>query len=397
VIGIFAAAAVFALSACAVPPDAAADGGATEGSVLIGVFEPLSGSERAGGAAEIAGIELAHSLRPEVLGRPVELVRSDNRSDLDGARNAARLLAWRGVSVVIGSYGNTLSLAGGEVFEELGLPAIAVTNGNPLVTNTNDCYFRVRPLDTFQGVAAAKYAVEKLATTRAAVMRDTDSDYSVAMCQAFSDKYISLTGNPDAVAYTFDYGAGTDDYSSGLRDIRDAGAEAVFLPAEAGDALAAAGQAREIGLEAVFVGTELWEADDTLLKATDSALLSRLAFSSAQGRDSGRTARRDEFLRAFSARFGGVTEPGPSVALGFDAYMLAIDAIERAGSAERGAVRQALAETRSFPGASGEISFDENGDPIKPVPIMAARDGAFVNIYTAEPKWAVATEAAILP
>jgi branched-chain amino acid transport system substrate-binding protein len=356
--------------------------------VRIGVFEPLSGKDKEFGEPELAGIELAHSIRAEALGKPVELIIADNHSDIDEAFSAAQSLVEKKVAVVLGSYRSTLSIAGGSVFEENKIPAIAVTNSNPLVTNTNDYYFRARYVESFQGVAVAKYAIEELGISKAAVMRETDDNFAVAVSQAFADKIVSLTGNPDAVVYTADYASGTANYTSELANIKDSGAEVVFLPTSVENGVTVVEQARKLGVEALFLGTDLWD-DETLLRSADETVLGMMAFSSDMGQDA---ASENElsgaFARAYTEKYGKDAEPSAAVRLGFDAYMLALDAIDRAGTSVRTElIRDALSITRSFPGVSGNISFDENGDPIKSVPITAVRNGAFVNIYTAEPNW----------
>ncbi|MDR2295509.1 MAG: ABC transporter substrate-binding protein [Clostridiales Family XIII bacterium] len=363
--------------------------------VRIGVFEPLSGQDREFGELELAGIELAHSLRAEVIGKPVELVIADNRSDIDEALTAAKSLADRKVAVVLGSYRSTLSIAGGDVFAENGIPSIAVTNSNPLVTNTNDYCFRVCYVESFQGVAVAKYAIEELGIEKAAVMREIDNNFSVAVSQFFADKIVSLTGKPDSIVYTADYAADTANYTEELRKIKEAGAEAVFLPTSIKNGVTVVEQARKIGLDAVFLGTDLWQ-DASLLQAADAETLAKMVFSSDLGQKTAETALSEEFARAYAEKYGDDAEPSAAIRLGFDAYMLALDAISRAGTSVRTElIRDALTHTRSFPGASGNITFDENGDPIKSVPITTVQNGAFVNIYTAEPNWGTPAEAAI--
>jgi branched-chain amino acid transport system substrate-binding protein len=363
--------------------------------VRIGVFEPLSGEDKEFGETELAGIELAHSLRAEAIGKPVELVIADNRSDIDEAFSAAKSLADKKVAIVLGSYRSTLSIAGGSVFEERKIPAIAITNSNPLVTNTNEYYFRVRYVESFQGVAAAKYAIEELGASKVAVMRESDNNFAIAVSQAFADKVVSLTGNPDTVAYTADYAAGTANYASDLTKIKESGAEIVFLPTSIENGVIVVEQARKLGVEALFLGTDLWD-DDSLPGAADEATLDMMAFSSDFGHEEASgNALSTAFARAYAEKYGEDAEPNATIRLGFDAYMLAIDAIDRAGTSVRTeAIRDTLRDTRSFPGVSGNITFDENGDPIKSVPIMAVRNGAFVNIYTAEPNWGTPEEPA---
>ncbi|MDD4565364.1 MAG: ABC transporter substrate-binding protein, partial [Eubacteriales bacterium] len=138
--------------------------------IRIGVFEPLSGSDKENGKLELQGIELAHEMFPRVLGKEVELVYADNKSDVDVAASVAEDLVEKKVSAVLGSYGSILSLVGGEYFTEAKIPAIAITSANPLVTSS-EYYFRTCFVESFQGIALAKYAVEQLGTSTAAILR----------------------------------------------------------------------------------------------------------------------------------------------------------------------------------------------------------------------------------
>jgi len=169
------------------------DEGNTDGkTVKIGIFNPLPGEYEEDAKYEIQGIELAHDLYPEILGKKVELVYGDNKSDVDVARTAAEDLVDKGVSVILGSWGNTLSLAGSEVFEKTKVPAITISASNPLITSS-EYYFRACYIESFQGVAMAKYAVEQTGAGTAAILKDEDDDYAAAISKAFSDKFISLT------------------------------------------------------------------------------------------------------------------------------------------------------------------------------------------------------------
>ena len=67
------------------------------------------------------------------------------------------------------SYTHLYSLVAGKYIEEAEIPAIAITNKNPLVTSNNPFYFRVCFIDSYQGVALAKYAVSSLGASSAAV------------------------------------------------------------------------------------------------------------------------------------------------------------------------------------------------------------------------------------
>ena len=151
-----AAAAAAALAGCS-------SGSAGGKTVKIGVFEPASGDNGAGGKQEVLGIEYANSVAPTVdIGGEtynVELVEVDNQSSTDKAVTAAQELVSKKVSVVLGSYGSGVSIAAASTFADAGLPAIGVSCTNSAVTEGQDYYFRTCFLDPFQGSVMADFAL----------------------------------------------------------------------------------------------------------------------------------------------------------------------------------------------------------------------------------------------
>jgi branched-chain amino acid transport system substrate-binding protein len=89
----------------------------------------------------------------------------------------------------------------------------------------------------------------------------------------------------------------------------------------------------------------------------------------------------DEFKKAYPDK-----EVNAFAALGFDTYILALDAMEKAGSADSVAIRDALAATKDFKGATGIITLDENGDATKTAVIKKVMDGKFVYEAKVDPK-----------
>ncbi len=358
----------------------------TDAVVRIGVFEPLSGSSKENGELEVQGIELAHELYPEVLGKKVELVYADNQSDLTGAEAAAKELVDKKVSVVLGSYGNTLSLAGGDLFAKARIPAIAITCTNPLITSSCEYYARVCFVDSFQGVAAAKYAFDDLGYRSAVVLKQAEDDYSTELGQMFSDKLASLTGDENAVTAVLEYKEGAKDFSKQLEAIRKSNSPLVYLPGGDKDCAEIIKQAGKMGISTFFLGTDAWETETFLKDMEETA--KGIAFTSLFVTESNLSQRTEEFMQAYAKKYGSDTEPSGEAALGFDAYLLAIDAIDRAQTAQNGeAVMKCIYKTKEFQGATGSITIDSTGDPIKTVAIKAVENGAFVHKSTAEPVW----------
>ncbi|HOC81930.1 MAG TPA: ABC transporter substrate-binding protein, partial [Synergistales bacterium] len=114
------------------------------GVIHVGVYLPLTGQNAFGGQLELDGVKMAHEEKPEVLGRKVELSVVDNKSDKVESANAVKRLIERDNAVaVIGSYGSSLAMAGGEVAESAGIPMIGTSCTNPLVTQGKKYIFRV--------------------------------------------------------------------------------------------------------------------------------------------------------------------------------------------------------------------------------------------------------------
>ena len=159
------------------------NGGDKDGDVIkIGIFEPTSGQNGAGGKKEILGIEYAHSLKPTVTigGKEyqIQLVTADNASDASKAPAAAQTLISAGVSVVVGTYGSGCAIAAGDLFKSARIPAIGTSCTNPNVTLGNDFYFRVSYIDPFQGAVMANFANKEKGSVNCALIIESGDDYS---------------------------------------------------------------------------------------------------------------------------------------------------------------------------------------------------------------------------
>ncbi len=366
---------------------ASAAGKSDGDTIRIGVFQPLSGDDEENAKSEIAGIELAHKLYPYVSGKQAELVYADNKSDTTSAQYAAQKLINRNVDIVLGSYGNLLSMTGGEYFKDAEIPAIAITCTNPLVTKGNPYYFRINIVDSFQGTMAAKYVYEELDQTKAIVLKQAEDDYGSALSQEFSDKLESLingdTGKAE-VTITIEYKKGTEDFKRQLNKIKESDAKVVFLPCPAAEAAEIIKQAKQYGLDVLFIGTDLWHHEDFIELGGNA--VEGAVFTTFFDSEHTVTDKTDEFLLAYRKEYGNDT-PETGIALGFDAYLLAIHAIENQMENQTGNLRDSLAAIREYAGATGSITFDENGDPIKSIMIMTIENGEYHHKYTVEPQW----------
>lgn len=347
-----------------------------EGPIRIGVFEPLTGSKAAGGQMEYDGIRAAHSIVGEVLGRPIELVTVDNKSDdVEAATAAARLVESENVDIVIGSWGSSLCIAGGPSFENANVPAIGTSCTNPNVTLGNEYYFRVCYLDDFQGTILAEYAKNELGAKTAAIICDISNTYAIGLNNYFEASF----GKENIVARAY-FNTGDQEFSSQIANVMEANPDVIFVPSDFTEPGLIMQQARQLGYEdVVFLGGDTWE-NEALIEIGGAAVEGCL-FTTFFDSDAEPTPESEQFLKAYADMFGGVPK-GSVTALGYDAYMVAIAAIEAAGTTDGPALREALANL-SVTGVTGAISFDENGDAIKNQAIVKTiKDGKFEYVAT---------------
>lgn len=346
--------------------------------IKIGVFEPLTGSKAAGGQMEYEGIQAAHDVISEVLGRPIELVPVDNKSDdVEAATAAARLVESEKVDVVIGSWGSSLAIAGGPSFEAAQTPAIGTSCTNPNVTLGREYYFRVCYLDDFQGTILAEYAKKTLGAEKAAIICDISNVYAIGLRNYF----IQAFGEENICAEAY-FNTGDQEFSSQLATVMAADPDVIFVPADYTEPGLIMAQARQLGYkDIVFLGGDTWETEPLIEIGGEATEACR--FSTFFDADATPTPEIETFLAAYEARFGEGAKPkGAVTALGYDAYMAAVKAIEAAGSTDGPAVRDALAKLE-FTGVTGKISFDQNGDAVKNQAIIkTVKDGKFTYVDT---------------
>ncbi len=350
--------------------------------IKIGVFEPMTGHSAAGGEMTVEGIELALEVKSEVLGKKIEVVIVDNKSDKVEAANAvSRLIERDKVNAIIGSYGSALAMAAGDIVNKAKVPAVGCSPTNPLVTLGNDYYFRVCFIDPFQGTVMANYAVTELGAKTAAVIQDVTQDYSVGLSKFFIDAFRELTGDPQSVVEVSSYHTGDQDFTAQLTNVKNKNPDIVFAPGNYGESALLIRQARDLGIDVPFLGGDTWESPEFLSiggKAVEGAVFSTHFTSEAPV-----TAESEVFLDLYRTRFG--KEANAFAALGYDAYMVILDVIERVGSADPQAIRDGLAEVEGFVGATGVITLDENGDAVKSAVINQVKDGKFIYLTTVEP------------
>ncbi len=348
-------------------------------TVKIGVFEPASGDNGAGGKQETLGIQFANEETPtvEIGGEEydVELVTVDNESTTDKAVSAATQLVSSGVSVVLGSYGSGVSIAASDTFADAGVPVIGVTCTNPQVTEGNTHYFRICFLDPFQGTVLANFAADTFGAKKAYVLVKLGDDYSVGLGTYFQKAFEALGGE---VIYE-QFPEGNADFTSYVTTAINEDADVIFCPTSTEAAQLIIDSVAAQGCTIPLLAGDTWDSNVILNAAQGKDLDIYVTTFYQEGADENFDANFKAWLNDNPDKLtnnGGDDTVAAVSAMGYDAYYTALEALKNAGSTDPEAVNEALWDT-VYTGVTGEISFEsENGD--------ANRDTAYVKVVNTQ-------------
>ena len=346
--------------------------------VKIGVFEPQTGDNGAGGKQEILGMQYANYVQPtvEIGGETydVKLEIVDNRTTAENGPSAASELMNRDVSIVLGSYGSGVSMAGGTVFQEAGVPAIGVTCTNPQVTSDCSVYYRICFLDPFQGTVLANYAYKELGVTTAYTLAMLGSDYDQGLVYYFSEAFKALGGTVTSE----DFPEGNANFVSYINNAKSAGAGVIFAPVSTNYAQLIIEAAGAQGFEGHLLGSDTWDNNMVIESAKGKSVNVEITTFYQEGGAPEFDAGIKEWMNSNADALtnnGGNDMVSAVTAMGYDAYFVALEAIKAAGSTDPAAVLAALPGV-SYTGVSGLIEFDVIGD--------AKRDAAYIKTANTE-------------
>lgn len=392
---------------------------AKEKTIKIGVFEPTSGSMKTQGKEEVMGIELAHDLYPTACGKTVELVYADNKSDMYEAEAAIQeLISSSSPSMILGSYGETLSLIAGKYIEAANIPSITISSTNPLITANNPYYFSATYSEARQGDALADFAYLSQNKDMVATVKLENDDTATATIKRFTNRMKKLTENNRCVVGSFTLSTTSADYTETIEKIRESGATAVFLAVPPTVAKAFLTQAQEQKLPyMLFLGIRAW-GDKDFLEFVKANKQLHIGYPAEQATNN-ETAMSQKFMEAFRTKYGEDAELSQRTVVAFDAYLLAVTAMDRAMQTVRDTdpdtiaqnsatdaearakkeawqvaretgipsgtqIKDALNGIDNFEGASGVINYKGKNEATKSVSISHIANGTELPAYVSE-------------
>jgi branched-chain amino acid transport system substrate-binding protein len=350
-------------------------------TILIGHFASMTGSEATFGQSTDRGVRLAIkevNAAGGVKGKQITLKTYDDQGKGQEAGTAVtRLITSDHVVAVLGEVASSLSLVGGRVAQQYGVPMITPSSTNPAVTQIGDMVFRVCFLDPFQGWVAAKFARENLKAAKAAILYDQGQAYSKGLMDAFDKAFKEMGGTITTVqAYT----GGDQDFSAQLTTMRQTNPDVIFVPGYYTDAGNIAIQVRKLGLTAPLLGGDGW----------DSVKLAEIGGSSIEGSyftnhysHENPAPEVQNFVAKYKADYGEI--PDGLAAMGYDAARLLFDAMNRAPSLGGKDLAAAIAATKNFAGVTGKITIDANRDAQKAAVVLVMKNGVPSYVTTIEP------------
>lgn len=349
--------------------------------VVIGFFGALTGPEATFGISSRDGIILAmEEINKDggLLDKTVELKFYDTLGTTEEARSSVeKLITLDHVVAILGEVASTRSLAGAPIAQKHKIPMITPSSTNPLVTQKGNYIFRVCFIDPFQGEVMAKFAYKSLNLRRAAILRDTQSDYSMGLADYFIKTFQGLGGT---IVADENYIAGDVEFKSQLSNVKEKNPEFIFIPGYYAEAALISRQAREMGIKVPFMGGDGWDSDSLIDIAGDA--VNGSYFSNHYTQEDPRLEVQN-FIKRYEARFG--SKPDSQAASGYDAARILFEAIKRAKSTRARDIRDALAQTKNFKGVTGVISINENRDAIKSAVVLQVKGKKFKFVESIEP------------
>jgi len=341
--------------------------------IKIGINAPITGDipkvgEGTKFAAQmwLADIEKEGGLDVGGKKYPVELVIEDNEAKAESAVKAnTKMITEDEVLVIVGPQSSKQAVPAGDVANNYKTPMITPWSTNPDSTKDRPFVFRGCFLDPFQGPVLANFITEEFKFTKAAVLYDVASDYPKGLAEFFKQAWEKIHGEGSVVAFE-SFTTKDTDFSSQLSKITKSGAQVLFTPQYYNEVALIVQQAHELGWSGPIVGSDSWGSAETVTLCGKDCY--GLFFSSHYAAAGAKGATK-EFIERYEKTYGYT--PDDVAALTWDSLRLVETAIELSGKItgkikkDRQAVRDALARIKNFRGITGDMTFTEEGDPIK--------------------------------
>ncbi len=358
-------------------------------TIRVGINAPLTGDiPKVGEGTKFAAqmwledIKAAGGLKVGGKKYPVELVIEDNEAKAESAvKVATKMITEDEVLVIVGPQASKQAVPAGGVAENYKTPMITPWSTNPDTTKDRPFVFRAPFLDPFQGPVVANFITNEFKFKKAAVLYDVASDYPKGLAEFFKMAWEKLHGPGSVVAYE-SFTTKDTDFSSQLTKIKNSGAQVLFTPQYYNEVALIVQQAHQLGWKNPIVGSDSWGSAETVtLCGKDCYGL----FFTTHYAAAGATGATKTFIDRYKKKYGYV--PDDVAALTWDSLMIIQKALQNTEGLtgnlkkDRDNLRVAMSQVKKFKGITGEMTFTEEGDPIKCAVIVKISDAGEFEFY----------------
>jgi branched-chain amino acid transport system substrate-binding protein len=356
--------------------------GDSANEIVIGEYGSLTGTTATFGISTKNGIDMAIdevNKAGGVLGKKIRVIVEDDQTKPEEAQTVVTKLVNKDhVAAILGEVSSSRTLAAAPTAQQAGIPMISPSATNPKVTQVGDYIFRVCFTDPFQGFVMAKFASENLKVKKVAILRDIKNDYSVGLAGYFTDSFKKMGGS---IIADESYSEGDTDFSAQLTSIRSRNPEAIIVPGYYSEVGLIARQAKKLGITVPLLGGDGWDSPKLTEIGGDAINGSYYSNHFSVGDPN---PQIQKFVADYKARYGAV--PDALAGLGYDAANILFDSIRRANSADPTKIRDAVAQTKDFPGVSGKITVGPDRNAVKAAVILQVKEGKLTGVAAIAPE-----------
>jgi branched-chain amino acid transport system substrate-binding protein len=341
-------------------------------TLKIGSLQSTTGDTSTFGLSSNKGIDLAageQNAKGGVLGKKIQMVLADDQSQASQVRQAVlKLIEQDHVVAILGEVASGRTAAAAPDCQRNKIPLLSPASTRNDITDLGDYIFRSCYTDALQGKWVADYASQNLHLTRAALFTDSQNPYSVGLSKVIKAEFTKAGGT---IVVDENYASGNQDFQSQLTNIRAGNPQIVFLPGYYTEVVKILPQARKLGINVPFIGGDGWDSDVTLKQGGDA--VNGCYFTNHYAPDDP-NPRVQEFVAKFKQHYNGEV-PDAMAVLGYDAANILFAAIERAGSTDGEKIRDAIGQTKDFPGVTGNITIGADRNATKPGVVLQIDGG----------------------
>jgi branched-chain amino acid transport system substrate-binding protein len=340
---------------------------ATKPVLKMGAVFSMSGQTASFGQESMDGVRMAIEEINKKGDIKIDLVLEDDKSESTDATNAIRkLINVDRVNVVVGSVPSSITMAMAPIAQAAKVPLLSPSSTNVKVTDSGDYISRICFIDDFQGSGMAKFAYETLGAKTAALVIDSNQDYSKGLGTAFADAFKKLGGK---ITVEVSYQSKDQDFSSQLTKIRTRKPDVIFVPGyypEVGNMIR---QASSMGIKAKFIGGDGWSSPK-LFELGGPAIAGHYFADHFSPDDT------DPQVKGFVAKYTAHYKQTPSAmaALGYDSVYVVAEAFKKAGGKTDGpSLKNAINSTQGYVGVTGSITLDAKRNAHKPLVVLETK------------------------